>query len=132
MVDLRGFTKEDIPALEAAISRDTIHPGEWKIRHFVPEPGDPPVDVAVIEDSQGPITFVRYTKTLRVSCVWNDARDIHRNARAIIFGIRDAAKKAAASGFTELLIRADSEKLRTFLRDVMGFSGDRDMILELT
>lgn len=119
MTRLREFNEADIPALEAAIAKDTFHPGEWKVRHFVPEPGDAPVNVSVIEDSQGPITFVRYTKTLRISCVWNDAADTSRNARAIIFGIRDAAQKAQASGFTEIIITTESDKLATFFEKVM-------------
>jgi hypothetical protein len=119
MASLRDFQESDIPALQSAIDRDTFHPGEWKVKHFVPEPGDAPVMVSVIEDSHGPISFVRYTKTLRISCVWNDAADTSRNARAIILGLRDAALKAKASGFTEIVIRSDSEKLSTFLTKVL-------------
>ncbi len=98
MTRLREFDQADIPALEAAIAKDTYHPGEWKVRHFVPEPGDAPVMVSVIEDSQGPITFVRYTKTLRISCVWNDAADTSSNARAIIEKVMKMTKKASEFG----------------------------------
>lgn len=122
MISVREFNEADIPALEAAIAKDTFHPGEWKVKHFVPELGDAPVNVSVIEDSQGPITFVRYTKTLRISCTWSDENDVRRNAKAIIFGIRDAALKAQASGFTELIITTESEKLATFFEKVIGMT----------
>lgn len=119
---LRDFKDSDIPVLQSAIDKDTHHPGEWKVRHFVPEQGDAPVMTSVIEDSHGPITFVRYTKTLRISCVWNDAEDASRNARAIIFGIRDAVEKARASGFTEIIITTESDKLAAFFEKVMGMT----------
>jgi hypothetical protein len=73
----------------------------------------------VIEDSKGPITFVRFTKTLRICCVWNDALDNHRNAKAIIFGVHDAVRMARANGFTELVIQSDNPKLGEFLKRVL-------------
>lgn len=118
MIDIRLMTDEDKPALRQAIDRDTFHPGEWTVEHFTQSN----VVVQVLADSTGPIAFVRYTKTLRVSCVWNDGDDNHRNAKAIVFGIRDAVEKARASGYTEIVIQADSDKLGTFLVRVVGMT----------
>ena len=104
MVDIREFTQDDVLALQKAIDADTFHPGEWRIEHFYnpktdPETYTPAFVTTVIEDQHGPIAFVRFTKTLRISCMWNDAQDVQRNARAIIHGIRDAVQQARASGF---------------------------------
>ncbi len=123
-IEIRPFEKTDIPALQAAIDRDTFHPGEWSVKHFYNDPNDPdalkiPKEVATMSDSRGPIAFVRYTKSLRISCVWNDETDNHRNGRAVLIGILDAVNKARASGFTEIIIRSDSDKLSTFLTKVL-------------
>jgi ribonuclease HI len=112
---IRKMTTSDLPALQQAIDRDTFHPGEWKVEHFT----QPTASVEVIEDSQGPIAFVRFTKSLRISCVWNDETDSHRNGRAILRGIIDAANKARENGFTEIIITTESDKLATFFEKVL-------------
>lgn len=118
MVTTRAMTPQDFPALQAAIERDTFHPGAWKAEDFESS-AESPKFCQVIEDQYGPITFVRFTKTLRIGCVWNDGTDNHRNARAIIFGIRNAIDLARANGFTEIVIQTDHDKLATFLTQVM-------------
>jgi len=121
MVNIRDFTQEDIPALQKAIDADTFHPGEWQVDHFTP-----PVKTNVIEDSEGPIAFVRYTKTLRISCVWNDTADTRRNARAIIQGLADAVQKARGSGFTEIIITTSHPQLATFFEKIMKMTKSGD------
>lgn len=118
MITTRAMTEQDYPALRAATSASTLHPGEWKVEDFIHTAEVPKVST-VIEDSQGPIVFVRFTKTLRICCVWNDEEDNHRNARAVIFGIRDAAQMARANGFTEIIIQTNHAKLATFLSKVL-------------
>ncbi len=112
---IRQMDVADIPALQQAIERDTFHPGEWNVEHFT----QPTASVEVIEDSQGPVAFVRFTKSLRISCVWNDETDNHRNGRAVLQGILDAVKKARDSGFTEIIITTESDKLATFFEKVL-------------
>jgi hypothetical protein len=125
MITTRAMTEQDIPALQVAIDRDTFHPGSWAVEDFIFDPSSEderkrvPKICTVIEDSKGPITFVRFTKTLRVCCVWNDGTDNHRNARAIIFGIQSAVQQARENGFTEIIIQTDHDKLATFLTEVM-------------
>lgn len=118
MITTRALTEQDYPSLQTAIDSGTIHPGEWKVEDFIHTAEVPKVST-VIEDSQGPIAFVRFTKTLRICCVWNDEVDHHRNARAVIFGIRDAVVMARANGFTEIIIQTSHMKLATFLTEVM-------------
>ncbi len=118
MIDIRKLEERDIPDLQRAIDNDTFHPGEWKINHFLSTPGNP-VTTNVISDEAGPIAFVRYTKSLRISCVWDDAADTSRNARAIIQGIRDAVEKARASGFSEIIITTTHPKLAAFFERIL-------------
>jgi hypothetical protein len=127
MIVIRKFTTDDVPALQKAINADQFHPGEWQVDHFTP-----PVTTNVIEDQHGPIAFVRYTKALRISCVWNDASDTGRNARAIIQGLRDAVERARASGFSEIIITTESEKLATFFERVLGMRrSQQEFLLQL-
>ena len=125
MTGMRPFESADIPALEDAIKRDTFHPGEWRVDHFTAGP----VSSSVIEDDKGPIVFVRFTKTLRISVVWNDGADTSRNARAIVFGIKDAVEKARRSGFTEIIITTSHPKLQVFLTRVMNMTRSGDEYL---
>lgn len=134
MINIREFTAEDVPALQKAIDGDTFHSGEWQVKHFYdsnPDPAEyqPLTTVTVIEDQHGPISFVRYTKTLRISCVWNDGAETGRNARAIIFGINDAVKKARASGFSEIIITTTHPKLAEFFDKVLKMSKSGDEYL---
>lgn len=124
---IRDITADDLPALQAAIDRDTFHPGEWKVEDFAnlpPEEGayHPAVHSQVIENANGPVAFVRFTKVLRISCVWNDADDTSRNAKAIISGIRHAVEMGRSSGFSELIITSDNEKLSNFLVKILGMT----------
>jgi hypothetical protein len=132
-VNIRPFETSDLPALGEAISRDR-HIPSWSVKHFYDDPADPdalkiPKEVTTMSDSRGPIAFVRYTKSLRISCTWNDEKDVHRNAKAIIFGIRDAVDRARASGFTEILITTESEKLATFFERVLGMKKSQQEFL---
>lgn len=118
----------DETALQTAIDADKFHPGEWKVEHFK----QPTALVQVIEDTQGAIAFVRYTKTLRISCVWADADSRNRNGRAAVLGIKDAVDKAKNSGFTEVIITTNHPPLARFFTTVlkMKHRGD-EYLLEL-
>lgn len=135
MTSTRAMTENDFPALQAAITRDTFHPGEWAVEDFIHDPQSEdsrkrvPKMCTVIEDSQGPIAFVRFMKSLRISCVWNDEKDVHRNARAIVFGVRDAVRLARENGFSELVITTESEKLAQFFERVLGMKRSQQEFL---
>jgi len=131
MIGIQDFTADDVAALQKAIDADKFHPGEWKVTDFWnptpdPEVYNPLVTSEVITDSTGPIAFVRFTKTLRISCIWNDGEDIQRNAKAIIHGIRDAIAKARASGFSEIIITTTHQRLATFFDKVMNMTKSGD------
>lgn len=135
-MDMRDITADDLAALQAAIDRDTFHPGEWKTEHFYTQPPQegvyqPAVHSQVIENKNGPVAFVRFTKTLRISCVWNDAADTTRNAKAVIFGIMKAVEQARGSGFNEVVINSKHDKLSDFLVNVMKMTkrGDDHLLL---
>lgn len=129
----RPFESSDVPALQIAIDADTFHPGEWEIEYFT----HPSVYAEVIEDSKGPVVYTLFTREskeqLRISCVWVDGADISRNARAVIFGVKDAVVKARSSKYTEILIESGYPPLRTFLERALGFipkPGTKDMGLK--
>lgn len=133
-MDIRDITADDLPALEAAITRDKFHP-DWKAEDFYMQPPSekyqPAVHARVIENKNGPITFVRFTKSLRISCVWNDAEDKSRNAKAVIFGIASAVSMARSSGFSEVIIYSTHKELSDFLVNVMKMTkrGDDHLLL---
>ena len=57
-IEIRPFEPTDIPALQAAIDRDTFHPGEWSVKHFYDDPNDPdalkiPKEATTMSDSKG-------------------------------------------------------------------------------
>jgi hypothetical protein len=126
------MTEQDHPALQTAIESNTFHPGEWQVKDFIFDPKSEdakerqPKICTVVEDAQGPIVFVRFTKALRICTVWADGDDVHRNARAIIFGLKNAVDTARANGFTEVIVTTQHEKLATFLTDVMGMTKSGD------
>ncbi len=131
MIDIYDFTADDVSALQKAIDADTFHPGAWKVKDFWnptpdPEVYTPPVHSEVIADMNGPIAFVRFTRTLRIACVWNDGEDIQRNAKAIIHGIRDAVSKARTSGFSEVIITTANPRLANFFDKVMKMTKSGD------
>jgi hypothetical protein len=136
-INIRALGANDLPALQAAIDRDKLHPGEWKVEHFYDQPAienlyQAPVYTQVIENQNGPIAFVRYTKTLRISCVWNDAEDYSRNAKAVILGLANAVKLARGDGYSEIVITTSHPKLADFLTKVMKLTkSDSEYLLQL-
>ena len=125
---IRQFDPEhDLGDLEKAIAEDQFHPGEWKTTHFTTDSTDKTVKfVNVVEDDRGPVGFVRYTKTLRVSCVWCDADNAMRNARALVLFFRDTVDQARANGFTEIVTQTKHPKLAKFLTRIIGMSEHGD------
>jgi hypothetical protein len=124
MIQIQEFDPtKDSPALQKAIDGAVFHPGAWRLADFITTEedaiGNPPKVVAVISDDRGPIAFTRYTKVLRICCVWNDEADYSRNAKAIIFGVKDAVNRARASGFSEIIIQSSNPKLANFLENVL-------------
>jgi hypothetical protein len=127
-MDIRDLNPTDLTALQEAIDRDTFHSGEWTKEHFYQqsETSLPSVYTQVIENKNGPIAFVRYTKTLRISCVWNNTEETSRNAKAIILGIHNAAEMARASGFSEIVITTNYKPLADFFTKVLKMKHSQD------
>jgi hypothetical protein len=133
MINIRDAGSEDVDNLIKAIEADSDwHGGKADVEFFTSKPGRPVV-TSVIEDEKGPITFIRVTKSLRVCCAWCDEKDSQRNARAVIFGITEIVKKARESGFTEVIIHTDGERLGRFLNRVMKMEKrENEFVLDLT
>jgi hypothetical protein len=126
-MNIRPLLVEDLDELERASNADKVHPGVWTKEHFTA----PNRQSEVIEDKKGPISYVLFTKTLRISCVWHDYETPSRNAKAILLGLHDAIEKAKQSGFTEIVIESEHWPLRLFLRKVGFVSKGRDLVLQL-
>jgi hypothetical protein len=129
-MNIRELQDADRPALQTAIDTAASHRGEWTVEHFISDPERPAVQAEVIENKNGPIAFVRFTKTLRISCVWANESSMTNNAKAVIRGIQDAVQKARASGFSEIVINTEHPKLAEFLERVIGMTRrDSDFLL---
>ena len=116
-MNIRPFNRlTDVAGLSEAIKKDTLHPGEWKVEHFT----DPNLYSEVVEDEQGPVIYARFTKTLRISCVWADPDNKQRNFQPAFEGVKDAVDKAKASGFTEVIVLTNHPPLAAFLK-MFGF-----------
>jgi hypothetical protein len=136
-IEVRPLEASDLPALQAALDKNTFHPGEWQVEHFYNQPPvegvyQAPVYTEVVESQNGPIAFARYTKTLRISCVWSDPEEYSRNAKAIIVGLVGAVAKARNSGFSEIIVTTSHPKLADFLTNVMKMAkSDSEYLLQL-
>jgi hypothetical protein len=127
-MNIRPMTSDDLPALQEAIEKDAFHPGEWAVGHFT----DPQVASSVIGDSQGSVIFVRFTKTLRISCAWTDPDDSGRNGRAVIAGLRNAVEQAVKSGYKEIIITTEHPPLAAFLKKFGFVQQGTEYLLQLT
>jgi hypothetical protein len=120
-MNLRALESKDIPALRAALTADTFHPGVWRIEHFT----HPTVYSEVVEDDAGIVIFALYeresSETMRLSCAWADGHDNRRNAKAVVFGIQSLVQKARAAKYKEIVTESEHAPLRVFLSKVLGF-----------
>lgn len=116
MITNRPLTEDDFPLLQAALDANTFHPGQ-KIEHFA----GPKKYSVVYEDEESPIGVLRYTKVLRLATVWCDNDDKKRNADSIIQAIADSVKLATDAGFTEIIFETNSDPLKSFCTEHLGF-----------
>jgi hypothetical protein len=114
----RPIYTKDIPVLQKAIDDDKFHPGEWKVEDFRG------FSEVFTNNDDVPIVFTHYTPeegmSLRIETMWVSP-DAPENARAIIFLVRSAAKRAQDSGFENLCFSTSHEKLANFCSKVFGF-----------
>jgi len=115
MVTNRSLESKDLPILQAALGQDTFEHCEAKNYTM-----DNSFSV-VYEDEQGPIGVLRYTKTLRLVCVFCDNEDKQRNAVGAIQAVKDAIVQAKANGFVDVICETESESLKKFYVNHLGF-----------
>jgi hypothetical protein len=75
----------------------------------------------IYEDEKGPIGILRYTKTLRLVCVFCDNDDKERNAAGAIQAVVDAVAQAKANGFVDVICETESPSLKKFYVNHLGF-----------
>ena len=111
----RPLEQKDLPMLKQALDQDTFEhcdPEQYTMDHAYS---------VVYEDGKGPIGVLRYTKTLRLVCVFCDNDDKERNAAGAIQAVVDAVAQAKANGFTEILCETESPLLKKFYVEKLGF-----------
>jgi hypothetical protein len=125
----RPIYNSDIPTLEAAIAADKFHaPGEWTIEHFRGFS-------EIWEDDKGVIVFCHFDVEglgLRISTMWVNGDDTHRNGRAIIALVKETAKRSR-SIFSDLRFTTKHERLARFCCRALGFIsvGNDEYVLRL-
>lgn len=111
----RPLTSNDLEMLQKALDQDEFRHAE--VKNYT-------MDNAyseVYEDENGPIGVLRYTKALKLMCVWCDNKDKKRNAAGAIKAVQDAVAKAKAHGFTMLICETENPALKSFYVNHLGF-----------
>lgn len=112
----RWITPEDYTTLELSLAGDSYH------THTAPEffyaSGS---FCKVYEDSEGPILFLRGTKSLRIDIQFLDNGNLERNGNALKEGFLPFVEGCKKAGFTELVFNTDSPLLRRFCKNVLKF-----------
>ncbi len=111
----RPLESKDIPMLKQALDQDTFEhcdPEQYTMDHAYS---------VVYEDGKGPIGVLRYTKTLRLVCVFCDNDDKERNAAGAIRAVGDAIEQAKANGFVDVICETESPSLKKFYVNHLGF-----------
>ena len=111
----RPLEQKDLPMLKQALDQDTFEhcdPEQYTMDHAYS---------VVYEDGKGPIGVLRYTKTLRLVCVFCDNDDKERNAAGAIQAVVDAVAQAKANGFTDVICETESTSLKNFYVRHLGF-----------
>jgi len=126
----RDIYTSDLPVLRSAIDNDRFHPGQWKVEDFAGFS-------ELYEDDAGVVVFCLYgpepDARLRVSTMFTNPDSTQRNARAIVFLVAEAAKRANAAGFKELIFTTTHDKLATFCCRVLKFKpiGNDQFVLDI-
>lgn len=116
MITSRPLTIEDEALLQAALDQNEFHPDQ-RPEYYV----GPNKFSKIYEDEVGPIGVLRYTKSLRLATVWCDNNDRERNAASIIQAISDSVALAKESGFLEIIFETNSDLLKHFCTNKLGF-----------
>ena len=115
MISNRPLEENDLPTLQKALDNNEFHPGQT-VSDYV----GVGKHTIVYEDEQGPVGYLRYTKTLRLVVTWTDNKDEKRNAESIIAAVNDSVKLAKGNGFTEIIFESESPKVIAFCK-LLGF-----------
>jgi hypothetical protein len=99
----------DRDTLEDALSRDEFHRGTDVSAFF--QPG---TITNVYEDENGPIVWLRASRSLRIDMMFFDNADRLRNKEAMVVGFRKLVEGAKAAGFAEITTSTNSPALLKF------------------
>lgn len=116
MITERFFEDSDLPLLAQSVAPNGID--QDAIETYFRAPG---TVASVFGDDEGPVLFVRGSKTLRLELALSlDAGD-ERKAKVLVEGLARVAEKARQHGFTELVMNCDIPSLREVAIGTFGF-----------
>lgn len=116
MITEKSLEPGDIPQLADSLAKDEFHkdtPPE-----FFTENG---TVCTVYSDEDGPICYVRGSKSLRLELLFTDNSTVERNLTALENGVSGIAEKARANGFKEVIVHTDSPSLKVIATERYGF-----------
>lgn len=99
----RQMVVEDRDSLQAAMDRNTWHPGQ-KAESYM-------VNGVTFVYGDKPVTFLNYEKILRVRVQWSDEQDRDGNREALVQMVEDAVKLARDNGYKEIIFQTSNKAL---------------------
>jgi hypothetical protein len=138
-MNIRLATEADKPHLAELIAKDPYHSGKLIPEFFIglmyDEPNkkwikDPTVECAVLEDEKGPVLYIRYVRSFRMSIQF-DMDERKRNLKMLMEGFPVFREMAKSSGFKEIVFDSVSTPLIALTTKRMGFKASPDYVLPL-
>lgn len=124
---LRAIEESDRERIENWIAADPVHAGLFNFDFFM----DPRITGLVIEDAEGPLMFVRLSRSSRVHIQFPpegdlmDARAVHQQRQtvtnALILGMAFLEACLIDVNCCEWIFESESDSLRALVQKRMGF-----------
>jgi hypothetical protein len=116
MITSRAITELDRADIKASLERDEFHRGTKADAFF--QKGSV---TNVYNDENGPILYLRASRSLRIDMMFFNNTDRSRNKDAMVAGFQKLVDSARAAGFAEITTSSNSPALVEFGCRVFGF-----------
>lgn len=110
MISTRSLTVEDRPILEAALAKDTFHPGVSPDIFY-----DPATVTNVYSDDLGPVLMVRGFKSLHIDLLCMDNLAVERNRAVMQAEFKTIVANARSAGFKTITTSVNGPHLLRFV-----------------
>ncbi len=115
-MEKRNIAEQDLGILEESLNNDQFHK-DTTVDFFL----DPRTECEVYSDKGQPVAFVRCAKSLRLDIQFCSNSDKLANAKLLMENLEVFCKRAADSGFVEVVFCSDSPELVAFCTAKCGF-----------